>query len=210
MSDSANSASGQQLAASADALQLLSPQGLSLGIVVVSILLAIVTTIVVCLRVWVRTGMSGAFNRVWNTEDYLLVLSFVSITVIQPVLVLKGPRIDQAIPLLIASQVLFIPSVVFAVVAARYGVGTRDSGLPSPLYAIQAGKYTTYWEIFYFISSTIVKSAIGFTCVRIDRRRRITHPIMINISVMVVTAILALVFVFVNCKPFAATWNPAL
>lgn len=103
-----------------------------------------------------------------------------------------------------------MPSIVFAVLAAHYGVGTRDSHLPSPLYAIQAGKYTTYWEIHYFISSTMVKSAIGFTCVRIDRRRRVTHPILLNIFVMVVTAMLALVFVFVNCKPFAATWNPAL
>lgn len=78
--------SGEQIAASANDLQLLSPRGLSLGIVVVSVLLAIITTIVVCLRVWVRTGMAGAFNQVWNTEDYLLVLGFVSTIVVSQLL----------------------------------------------------------------------------------------------------------------------------
>jgi hypothetical protein len=74
-----DSPSGDQIAATAYALPPLTPQGLSLAIVVVSILLAIITTVVVCLRIWVRTGMSGAFNRVWNTEDYLLALGFVSL-----------------------------------------------------------------------------------------------------------------------------------
>lgn len=107
-------------------------------------------------------------------------------------------------------QLPFLPSVVFAVYAARYGVGSHDADLPSQLYLIRATEYEIYWEVLYFISSTIIKCAIGFTCIRLDRRKRIVIPISINMSVMVIVAILALVFVFVNCTPLAATWNPSL
>ncbi|KAJ0376859.1 hypothetical protein COL26b_004912 [Colletotrichum chrysophilum] len=78
------------------------------------------------------------------------------------------------------------------------------------LYLIRASEYQTYWEVLYFISSTIIKCAIGFTCVRLDRRKRVTVIMGINMAVMVIVAILALVFVFANCTPLAATWNPAL
>lgn len=56
----------------------------------------------------------------------------------------------------------------------------------------------------------MAKCAVGFTCLRLDRRRRILVPIVTNMAVMVVVAALAVIFVFVNCTPFAATWNPAL
>lgn len=103
-----------------------------------------------------------------------------------------------------------MPAVVFAVLAARYGVGSHDADLPSPLYLIRASEYQVYWEVLYFISSTIVKCAVGFACIRLDSRKRVSVILSINMLVMVVIAILALVFVFANCKPFAATWNPAL
>ncbi|KAJ8116626.1 hypothetical protein OPT61_g1990 [Boeremia exigua] len=180
--NAAGQLSGEQIAAIAYALPTLAPQGLALGIVVASILLAVVTTIVVCLRIWVRMGLSGALDKTWSTEDYLLVMGFIP----------------------------FLASVVFAILAAYHGTGMRDVHLPSPLYAIRAGEYIIYWEVLYFISSTIVKIAIGFTCIRIDQRKRVTYPISVNISVMTLIAVLALVFVFINCKPFAATWNPAL
>lgn len=82
VSTAAASPSGEQLAAIAYALPPLAPRGLSLSIVVVSVFLAIVSTVVVCLRIWVRTGMSGAINRMWGIEDYLFVLGFVSREVI--------------------------------------------------------------------------------------------------------------------------------
>ncbi|KAH6643223.1 hypothetical protein C7974DRAFT_119839 [Boeremia exigua] len=178
----AGSPSGEQIAASAYALEPLTPQGVSRAIVVLSIFLAVISTTVVGLRVWVRTGMSGALSKVWYIEDYLLGLGYI----------------------------LSIPSTVFGILAAYHGVGMRDIQLPSPLYAVRASEYIIYWEVFYFIASTMVKCAIGFTCTRIDRRRRVTHPIFLNLFVMVVIAILALIFVFFNCRPLAATWNPGL
>lgn len=86
----------------------------------------------------------------------------------------------------------------------------KDEHLPSPLYAVRAGEYIIYWEVLHFLSSTLIKSAIGFTCIRIDQRRRVTYPVLLNSFIMALTAVFALVFVFANCRPLAATWRPAL
>jgi hypothetical protein len=110
----------------------------------------------------------------------------------------------------LSRQLPFIPSVVFAVLAARYGVGMHDPDIPSPLYPIRAMEYLIIWELHYFISSTIIKCGIGFQCIRLDQRRRVVYPLYINMSIILIVAVLALIFVFANCRPLAATWNPAL
>ncbi|KAG8169535.1 hypothetical protein KVR01_000280 [Diaporthe batatas] len=178
----AASMSGEQIQALANQLEPINPTGLGRAVQVVAIFLGVVCTIVVSLRIYVRAGLSGASTRIWGVEDYLALFG--------------------TLP--------FLPSVVFAVYAARYGVGSHDNAIPSPLYLIRATEYVIFWEILYFISSTIIKCAIGFTCIRLDRRREIVIPISINMAIMVIIAILALVFVFANCRPLAATWNPAL
>jgi hypothetical protein len=86
----------------------------------------------------------------------------------------------------------------------------HDPDIPSPLYPIRAMEYLITWELHYFISSTIIKCGIGFQCIRLDQRRRVVYPLYINMSIIIIVAILALIFVFANCKPLAATWNPAL
>ncbi|KAL0778187.1 hypothetical protein CaCOL14_005840 [Colletotrichum acutatum] len=178
----AASMTGEQIQAFAYQLDPLAPKGLAPAVEFVAIILGIISVIVVSLRIYVRAGLSGASSRLWGVEDYLAVIG--------------------TLP--------FIPAVVFAVLASRYGVGFHDADLPSQLYLIRASEYQTYWEVLYFISSTIIKCAIGFTCIRLDRRKRVVICMILNMSVMVVVAILALIFVFANCTPLAATWNPAL
>ncbi|KAF5491535.1 hypothetical protein CGCS363_v010621 [Colletotrichum siamense] len=173
---------GEQISAIAYQLEPLTPKGLGPAVEFIAIVFGIVCVIVVGLRIYVRAGLSGASTRLWGVEDWLAVIGTVP----------------------------FIPAVVFAVYASRYGVGSHDADIPSQLYLIRASEYQTYWEVLYFISSTIIKCAIGFTCVRLDRRKRVTVIMGINMAVMVIVAILALVFVFANCTPLAATWNPAL
>ncbi len=77
-----DSLSGEQIADIAYTLPTLTPRGLSLGIVVASITLAVITTVVVSLRIWVRTGLSRALGRIWKIEDYLLVVGFVSLALL--------------------------------------------------------------------------------------------------------------------------------
>ncbi|GKT60228.1 integral membrane protein [Colletotrichum tofieldiae] len=178
----AASMTGEQIQAIAYELPPLDPKGLAAGVEFVAIVLGIISVIIVSLRIYVRAGLSGASTALWGIEDYLAVVGLLP----------------------------FIPAVVFAVYASRYGVGFHDADIPSQLYLIRASEYQTYWEVLYFISSTIIKCAIGFTCIRLDQRKRVVVCMSVNMSVMVVVAILALAFVFANCTPFAATWNPAL
>ncbi|KAM0553295.1 hypothetical protein ACHAPJ_007308 [Fusarium lateritium] len=178
----ADSMTGEQIQALANSLQPLTPKDLGPAVQGFAIAFGVTSVLVVCLRIYVRAGLSGVSPRLLGFEDYLAVLA--------------------TVPL--------IPAVAFAILAARYGVGCHDRNIPSPMYLIRATEYQTYWEVLYFISSTIIKCAIGFTCIRLDRRKRVTIPIYVNMSVMVIVTVLALVFVFANCKPFAATWNPAL
>ncbi|KAF9870235.1 integral membrane protein [Colletotrichum karsti] len=178
----AASMTGEQISAIAYQLEPLTPKGLGPAVEFIAIVFGIICVIVVGLRIYVRAGLSGASTRLWGIEDWLAVVGTVP----------------------------FIPAVVFAVQASRYGVGSHDVDLPSPLYLIRASECQLYWEVLYFISSTIIKCAIGFTCVRLDKRRPVVILMAANMSIMVIVAILALVFVFANCAPLAASWNPAL
>ncbi|CAG9940078.1 unnamed protein product [Clonostachys rosea f. rosea IK726] len=177
-----DSMTGEQIQALANDLPPLTPKGLGSAVEVVACLFGAISLLAVSLRIYVRSGCSVASSRHWGIEDYLV----------------------------LAGILPFIPAVAFAVLAARYGVGSHDVDIPSPLYLIRASEYQTYWEVLYFISSTIIKCAIGFTCVRVDTRKRVTIPLYVNMATMVIVAILALTFVFANCVPVAATWNPAL
>ncbi|KAF5602421.1 uncharacterized protein FSUBG_7728 [Fusarium subglutinans] len=178
----AASMTGEQIQALADALEPLTPKNLGPAVQGFAIAFGVISVVVVCLRIYVRAGLSGVSPRLLGFEDYLAVLA----------------------------TILLIPAVVFAVLAARYGVGSRDTNIPNQMYLIRAVEYQTYWELLYFTSSTIIKCAIGFTCIRLDRRKRVVFPICVNMSIMVIVTVLALAFVFANCKPFNATWNPAL
>lgn len=68
----------------------------------------------------------------------------------------------------------------------------------------------TYWELLYFISSTIIKCAIGLTCLRLDRRKQIVYPVAINMVILIIIGILGCIYVIFNCRPMAATWIPSL
>ncbi|KAH9904942.1 hypothetical protein F4778DRAFT_731248 [Xylariomycetidae sp. FL2044] len=179
--DAAN-LSGEQIAAMAYALPPFEPRGLGRAIEVVAVLMGVIVTVIVGLRLAVRAGYSRLQRRTWGIDDYLVVLGFLP----------------------------YVPSIVFSVYVARFGTGSHDVDLPSPLYQIRAGEYIIYWELHYFISSTIIKCAIGCTCIRLDPRRRVRYPILINMAIILICSILAIAFVFANCRPFAATWNPAL
>lgn len=94
--------------------------------------------------------------------------------------------------------------------ATHYGLGTEDDKL-NTLKLIRAGEYTIYFQILYYISSTITKNAIAFTMLRLFSNkawvRWVTH---INWIFQTLTSIACLVFVFVNCQPFKANYNPLL
>ncbi|KAK9415875.1 hypothetical protein SUNI508_10004 [Seiridium unicorne] len=179
---SSNTLTGEEIAAISYTLPALNPTGLGAAIEVVSILLAIITTIIVGLRVWVRAGLARGKTESWGVDDYLLVVGFLP----------------------------FWPSIIIGAYATRYGLGLRDSDIPTPIYVVRTNELFLYWELNYFVSANLVKCAIGLLCIRIDQRRAIRWSIAINISIIIITAILVLTFLCTWCRPLAATWNPAL
>ncbi|KAH8757243.1 hypothetical protein F5883DRAFT_632067 [Diaporthe sp. PMI_573] len=174
--------SGEQIQAVAYQLAPLSPKGLGFAVDAIGIALAIIGIIAISLRLYARLGFSVGLSRSLGPDDVLAILGTLT----------------------------FAAAVVFAVYATRYGLGTRDLDLSSPLYQIRAAEYIVYWEVLYLFSSSMTKCAIGFTCMRLDARRRFVIPMSINMSVMVVVSILALIYIFATCRPLAATWNPLL
>jgi hypothetical protein len=107
-------------------------------------------------------------------------------------------------------MMISLSPVVNAHLVARYGVGSPGTNILNQIYLVRTTEYQTYWELLYFTSSTIIKCAIGSTSLRLYRRNPVVFSICVNMSIMVIVTVLALAFVFANCKPFNATWNPAL
>ncbi|KAF6518007.1 hypothetical protein HZS61_002085 [Fusarium oxysporum f. sp. conglutinans] len=139
----ASSMTGEQIQALADALEPLTPKDLGPAVQGFAIAFGITSVVVVCLRVYVRAGLSGVSPRLLGFEDYLAVVA----------------------------TILLIPAVVFAFLAARYGVGSRDANIPNQMYLIRATEYQTYWELLYFTSSTIIKG----TCQKVISLQTVSY-----------------------------------
>lgn len=67
-----------------------------------------------------------------------------------------------------------------------------------------------YFQVIYYVSSTVTKIAIAFTMLRLFQQKWVRWVIHINWVFMTLTAIGALAFVFARCQPFAANYNPLM
>ncbi|KAL7624934.1 hypothetical protein AAE478_004148 [Parahypoxylon ruwenzoriense] len=173
---------GEQVAALAYAEPPIERRGLAVTVEVFMYILSISTFMIVGLRVYVRAFLNK--GRIWGTDDYLAVLGF-------------------------THQLPYIPSAAFAILATHYGLGTEDGRL-NMFLKIRAAEYILYYQIIYYVSSTITKVAIAFTLLRLFQAKVIRYIIHLNWIFMAMSAIGSLGFVFANCKPFAANWNPLL
>ncbi|KAI1046651.1 hypothetical protein LB505_011184 [Fusarium chuoi] len=71
----AASMTGEQIQALADALEPLTPKNLGPAVQGFAIAFGVISVIVVCLRIYVRAGLSGVSPRLLGFEDYLAVLA---------------------------------------------------------------------------------------------------------------------------------------
>ncbi|CAI6099676.1 unnamed protein product [Clonostachys chloroleuca] len=142
----------------------------------------IVCTIIICLRIWVRTFRAESKLK-WGLPDYLAVFGFLP----------------------------YIPAAVFGILAAHYGIGATDEHLNSieggEFIRIRGMEYLMYYELTYFSASTITKYAIAATILTICTEKRFIYPIWGVMILMAVAAAACLVTLFVNCVPFSAYWN---
>lgn len=171
---------GEQIQAIADAQPPMQPAGAGIVIQGLFYTFAILCTIVFSLRVWVRIRNDTGAG--WRIDDWLAAGGFAP----------------------------YIPACIIAIVGTYYGVGAPDDALPNSFIKIRAKQLQLIYELVYFGSSTLTKFSIGFTILRICKQRRYAYAIYFSMGVMALTALVALVILFADCRPFATRWNPAL
>lgn len=144
----------------------------------------LLSTIVVGLRVYVRTKFREAGQN-WRIDDYLAIIGWV----------------------------LFIPSSIFAIICCYYGMGVPSQNIDpekEPFLTIKAYELMIFFEFIYFGSSCVTKASIAFMVLRLCERQRFKTVFIGNMVLMAVSAVAIVIFVFGNCIPFAGTWNPHL
>ncbi|KAK7408691.1 hypothetical protein QQX98_009159 [Neonectria punicea] len=177
--------SGEEIADIAYAQPPINAVGLGLTIEVLIYVFTVVCAIIVGLRVWVRTRRVEYVQK-WKVNDYLAVIGFLP----------------------------FIPASVLGVLAVRYGIGAHDSYLDkfaAKEFLVMRGKeYLLFYEITYYGASSITKFAIAFMILQICVQKKYVYFMYGLMVVMSLTICGCMIWVFVNCVPFAANWNPKL
>ncbi|CAJ2513251.1 Uu.00g013700.m01.CDS01 [Anthostomella pinea] len=172
--------SGQELIDLAWQQQPIAASDFAAGVTTATIVVLVLSALAVGLRVWVRTSFF-LDRQIWGWDDTLAVLSLVT----------------------------FIPSCVFIILAAHYGLGRRDADI-TPLLRARAALYLGYWQMFYATSTNLVKAGIAMTLLRLTAQRRYRYPILgIMISPALFTVGVVIVLV-TTCYPLGAQWDLAL
>lgn len=164
---------GEELGVLAYAQPPIKPTGLGPTIVALVWIMSILTTTVVCLRIWARTFYLDNGQK-WGIEDYLCVIGYVR-------------RSDPAMgnPILAKTRMLtfheptqlpFVPAGALGIMGAKYGLGARDDEV-NLLLKIRAREYALLYEMVYYASSTITKVAIAATILRICVKKRYKYII---------------------------------
>ncbi|PMD27041.1 GPCR, PTH11-type [Hyaloscypha hepaticicola] len=171
---------GAELSAAAYAQPPIKPEGLALRLIIVIWVTAIIATIVVGLRVYVRAWMLRR-AKVWGWEDTFAVLGYLA----------------------------FLCSSIFAIKAAYYGLGTRDSSLNTFLM-VRCAEYLLYSEVVYGVSMPLIKASVVFTLLRITTEKKYRWSLYIMQFIATVMAIVGILASLLYCKPVKAYWNPLL
>ncbi|KAK4244742.1 hypothetical protein C7999DRAFT_34889 [Corynascus novoguineensis] len=175
---------GQRISKIAHNLPQIPVEGFTRVIQAISYLLCVLGTIIVGLRVYVRSKRSGS-QRTWGWDDIFAVAGWFPLW----------------------------PSIVFLIFATQWGLGAHDSQIPDgmlPYYQIRVKEYMFYFEMIYFASSVITKLAMAIMILRLSATRRYTYIIWGNMAVLSVNAFVCLVIMFVSCSPIPALWNEKL
>ncbi|KAF7561128.1 hypothetical protein G7046_g3002 [Stylonectria norvegica] len=181
------------------------PENLALTLIIVIVITAVLATIIIAMRIYVRAWMLRK-ARLWGLEDTFAVLSYVCLP--KPCGLLRLPS-PVALPCLYLLLAMFLSSVIFAVQAAYHGLGTRDEKLNQYLM-MQGAKYLLYSHITYSISIPLVKASIVFMLIRITPQKRYRYPLFGFLFVTTVMAIVGISVTLAYCKPIKAYWNPLL
>ncbi|TVY83698.1 hypothetical protein LSUE1_G001140 [Lachnellula suecica] len=171
---------GAMLSLAAYAAPPIVPKGLALTLIVVVLVTAILATIIIALRVYVRGWISRS-SKVWGWEDTFAILGYLA----------------------------FLCSSIFAIKAAYYGLGTRDDDLSNVLM-VRCAEYMLYSQVLYGISMPLVKASVVFTLVRITTSKKYLWSLYAMQALTTIMAAVGILASLLYCRPTKAYWNPLL
>ncbi|KAI0007092.1 GPCR, PTH11-type [Xylariaceae sp. FL0662B] len=171
---------GALLSAAAYAEPPIKPQGLALILVIVVLIIACISTIVILLRVYARSWVVRR-DKVWGWEDSFIVAGYLA----------------------------FFASGIFAVKAAYFGLGTRDTSL-NDFLKVRCTEYLLYSQVLYGFSMPFIKASVMFTLLRITREKKYRWPLYGMLAVASIMALVGILASLLYCKPTRAYWNPLL
>ncbi|KAL2671484.1 hypothetical protein Neosp_014074 [[Neocosmospora] mangrovei] len=176
---------GEEISDIAYAQSSIPSSGLGLATEVLIYILTVVCAVVIALRVYVKTWSSEA-SQGWRVNDYLAVIGFLP----------------------------FIPASVLGALAVHYGIGSTDAYLNKfemrEFLEVRGMEYLILYELTYYASSSLTKFAIAVTILHICVEKRYVYIMYGLMGVMIATNGICLIWLFVNCVPFATYWNPKL
>ncbi|KAF5005079.1 hypothetical protein FDECE_8496 [Fusarium decemcellulare] len=185
MVKSTDNLTGEEISKIAYAQPSIKPSGLGVAIEVLIYFFTVICTIVIALRVYVKTWRVEA-NQRWRVNDYLAVFGFLP----------------------------FIPASVLGALAVHYGIGATDSHLNryemKEFLIVRGMEYLLLYELTYYAASSLTKFAIAVTILHICVQKRYVYLMYGLMGVMILTNGICLIWLFVNCVPFATYWNPKL
>ena len=106
-------------------------------------------------------------------------------------------------------QLTFIPTVIYTILAARFGLGTRDAQLNHALHA-RAALYLGYWQMFYAASVTLVKAGIAVALLRLTSQRRYKYPLWGLLFAAPAFTLGVVILIVTTCNPVGAQWDQSM
>ena len=98
--------------------------------------------------------------------------------------------------------------------AVHYGIGSTDAYLNKfemrEFLEVRGVEYLILYELTYYASSSLTKFAIAVTILHICVEKRYVYIMYGLMGVLIATNGICLIWLFVNCVPFATYWNPKL
>ncbi|KAH7244931.1 hypothetical protein B0J15DRAFT_402834, partial [Fusarium solani] len=176
---------GEEISDIAYAQSFIPSLGLGLATEVPIYILTVVCAAIITLGVYVKTWSSEA-SQGWRVNDYLAVIGFLP----------------------------FIPASVLSALAVHYSIRSTDAYLNKfemrEFLEVRGMEYLILYELTYYASSSLTKVAIAVTILHICVEKRYVYIMYGLMGVMIATNGICLIWLFINCVPFATYWNPKL
>ncbi|KAK7732678.1 hypothetical protein SLS63_004933 [Diaporthe eres] len=104
------------------------------------------------------------------------------------------------------SFLTFAPECVFVIIAAQYGLGTRDAELDEFVTA-RAALMLGNWQMFYAASTNLIKAAIAVTLLRLADQPKYRWPITASLLATPIFTGAVVIVLIVTCRPVGAQWD---